>query len=102
MIKHILKEQLETKTWSGGTTTELFIFPEGGDYKSLNFDYRISTASVDVETSKFSSLPGVKRLIMSLTGSLELTHEGQHTVLLDPFDDWIPLKVNGRQQVKAK
>lgn len=86
MIKHIIKEQLETKIWSGGTTTELYIFPKSGDYKSLDFDYRISTASIDVEESNFSSLPGINRLIMSLTGPLELTHEGQDTVVLEPFD----------------
>ncbi len=86
MIKHIRKELLKTNTWSGGTTTQLFIYPEQGDYKSLNFGYRMSTASVDVESSTFSLLPGINRLIMSLTGPLELTHEGHYSVLLEPFE----------------
>lgn len=86
MIKHIKKEILTTNTWSGGTTTELFLYPENGDYKSLDFDYRLSTASVDVESSNFTSLPGINRLIMSLTGPLELIHMDQHTITLQPFE----------------
>ena len=86
MIKHIKKEILTTNTWSGGTTTELFLYPENGDYKSLDFDYRLSTASVDVESSNFTSLPGINRLIMSLTGPLELIHMDQHSITLQPFE----------------
>lgn len=86
MIKHIKKETLTTKAWSGGTTTELYLYPEKGDYKSLDFGYRLSTASVDVEASNFTSLPGINRLIMSLTAPLELIHTDHHSVTLQPFE----------------
>ncbi|MBI9014718.1 MAG: HutD family protein [Clostridiales bacterium] len=86
MIKHIKKETLTTTNWSGGTTTELYLYPESGDYKSLDFGYRLSTASVDIEESNFTSLPGINRLIMSLTGKLELSHANQYSITLQPFE----------------
>ncbi|MCH4890031.1 HutD family protein [Acidaminobacter sp. JC074] len=86
MIKHIRKEDLSTKTWSGGTTTQLYIYPESSDYKALNFDFRISTATVEVETSNFTKLSGINRLIMSLDGPLSLMHNDGPMIDLLPFE----------------
>ena len=46
--------------------------------KELNFLFRISTARVEAETSMFTALPGVKRVIMILEGELELEHTGHY------------------------
>ena len=35
-------EQYQTSVWSGGTTTQLFIYPEDGDYKAGSFQVRIT------------------------------------------------------------
>ena len=86
MIKHIKKETLVTSEWSGGTTTQLYIYPESGDYKTLNFDFRLSTATVDLETSNFTKLPGINRLIMSLDNALSLTHNDGQMIDLRPFE----------------
>lgn len=64
----------KTSTWSGGETTELFLFPPSGDYAKQEFDFRLSTATVELEESDFTSLPGFERLIMSLDNPLELHH----------------------------
>ena len=77
---------LETAEWSGGTTTQLFIWPRNAAYKQMNFDFRISTATIEVETSKFTQLPGVKRTLMVLEGSLELQHKGHHQTILERFE----------------
>lgn len=79
-------ESLSTATWSGGTTTELFIFPKDASYKAMNFDFRISTATIEVNTSKFTALPGVRRILMVLDGTLELQHKDQHSTILEPFE----------------
>ena len=50
--------------WSGGSTTELYLYPEDGDYKTGNFQLRISSATVETERSEFTSLPGVERYLM--------------------------------------
>ncbi len=75
-----------TKTWSGGTSTELFIYPPSADYTKRDFQFRLSTATVEVEESEFSELPGISRKIMILEGETELIHENQHSKLLKKFD----------------
>lgn len=59
-IKVITKEQQKTSTWSGGTTTQLAIYPEDADYGKRNFTWRLSSATVEAEESVFTSLPGIK------------------------------------------
>jgi len=84
---HIIRKSgLTTAKWAHGTTTQLFIFPDSATYKELNFDYRISTATVESETTKFSTLKGVKRTLMVLEGTLELEHVGHHTTILNPME----------------
>jgi environmental stress-induced protein Ves len=78
-------EQKPTK-WSGGTTTELAIFPETSSYSERNFNYRISSAQVEDEESVFTKLPGVSREIMILEGELELFHKNKYSKYLKTFD----------------
>ena len=86
LINLTKKEQLNTSTWSGGTTTQLAIYPKEAIYKNLNFIFRISTATIDVEESEFTSLPNVSRVIMVLNGELNIQHKNQYTKQLKKFD----------------
>jgi len=89
------KESLKTSLWSGGTTTEIYIYPENALYAGRKFDFRISTAVVEDEESAFTQLPGFKRHIMPLEGSMYLIHENHHEIQLKPFQkdffhgDWV-------------
>lgn len=89
------KEDYKTSLWSGGTTTELLIFPPQADYSKRNFKWRLSSANVDVEASTFTNLPGISRVIMVLQGELLLEHEGHHMASLKAFQqdsfsgDWV-------------
>jgi len=69
------KNELITKDWSGGTTTELFIYPDNSSYQLQNFEVRISTATVGVEESSFTSLPGFQRTLLVIHGQLIMQHE---------------------------
>lgn len=82
----IPKEKQKTSTWSGGTTTELAIYPTASEYKARNFKWRLSSARVEIEESTFTSLPEIWRHIMIIEGEMELQHEGQHKALLKPFE----------------
>lgn len=82
----IRSNEQNTSEWSGGTTTQLAIYPKNSDYKERNFSWRLSSARVDLEESVFTSLPGIYRHIMVLDGEMNLFHEGHHTVLLKPYD----------------
>ncbi len=86
LIETIKAKEFKTINWSGGTSTELFIYPPSSDYKQGNFEFRLSTATVEVEKSNFTSLPGVSRKLMILDGEIEITHENQYSKKLTKFD----------------
>ncbi|MES2589470.1 MAG: HutD family protein [Bacteroidota bacterium] len=75
----------KTTTWSGGTTSEIYIFPKGSDFQKRDFLFRLSVATVELEESTFTSLPEVNRTLMVLKGNLHLKHEGQHESHLNEF-----------------
>lgn len=83
--KVIKKEQLKADKWSGGTTTQLAIYPEDSEYSKRNFMWRLSSAKVELEESNFTSLPGIDRIIMIIKGELKLEHEGHYRKRLMPF-----------------
>jgi environmental stress-induced protein Ves len=85
-MKVITKQEQPKRKWSGGITTQLYIFPEMSAYNRRNFDFRISTATIDTPSSVFTPLPGVSRVLMPLKGKLTLNHEGHHTKALKPYE----------------
>ncbi|MES2559497.1 MAG: HutD family protein [Bacteroidota bacterium] len=83
----ILPKALQhTTNWSGGTTTQLCVYPKDSTYAGRDFLFRISTATVETETSTFTSLPGFQRVLMILNGLLVITHQNHHTKTLHTFD----------------
>lgn len=82
----IRKADQATSNWSGGTTTQIAIFPKNAVYAERNFTWRISSALVELEQSEFTPLPGIWRLIMVIDGEMRLEHTGHHTTYLKPFD----------------
>ncbi|WBW99069.1 HutD/Ves family protein [Oceanirhabdus sp. W0125-5] len=84
-IEVIKKNDFKTSEWSGGTTTQLMIYPKDSLYSERNFKWRLSSAKVEVEESIFTNLPGIWRLIMVIEGELHLEHKGHHKAYLKPF-----------------
>ncbi|WP_411680772.1 HutD family protein [Clostridium thailandense] len=85
-ISIIKKSKFQVSEWSGGTTTELLIYPEDAKYSDRSFKWRLSSAKVEAEESIFTHLPGISRIIMVIDGVLRLEHEGHHKVILNPFE----------------
>jgi environmental stress-induced protein Ves len=80
---------LTTSRWSGGTTTELFIWPETATYAARDFGIRISTATVELPVSEFTPLPGIDRTLMVLEGTLKLefaTGDSPTEIELEPLE----------------
>lgn len=73
-------------SWASGTSTEIFIHPSDGDFVTRNFIFRISTATVEAESSTFTFFEGITRHLMILKGHLTLTHEGRYTKEMKPYD----------------
>lgn len=80
------KDEITTSYWSGGTTTELAIYPENSSYKKRDFGFRISTSTVETERSDFTFLPGISRMIMVLEGEMGLEHQDHHSANLKKFE----------------
>ncbi|MDT8718836.1 HutD family protein [Clostridium sp. 19966] len=85
-INKITQDKFKTTEWLGGKTTELFIWPENGSYQKRQFDFRLSTATIEIEESDFTKLPGIHRILMPLQGNIALCFNGEETVNLKPYD----------------
>ena len=77
---------LQVSDWSGGKTKQLYLSPPTGHYGKRDFDYRLSTATVELAESQFSDLSGFHRILMSLDHTLHL-HDAsrQEETVLAPF-----------------
>lgn len=84
-VELVRRDRQPVSMWSGGTTTEIAIYPKEAVYSRRDFLWRISSAHVDSAESEFTSLPGIWRLIMVLEGDMTLEHEHHHSVRLQPF-----------------
>ncbi len=82
----ITPEEYETGVWSGGTTTQLAIYPPGASYADRNFIFRLSSATVDTEQSEFTHLPDYDRWLMIFEGSARLVHDSEKEVTLNPYE----------------
>ena len=65
----------KTTEWAGGKTSEIFIWPSDGNYSTREFDWRLSSATVEIPESDFSMLEGFDRFITVIDGELNLSHE---------------------------
>ncbi|RQO30355.1 hypothetical protein DBR32_12350 [Taibaiella sp. KBW10] len=82
---HVLKaEQYQTADWTGGQTSQIFIFPEVASYANRDFIFRISAARVMVSPSDFTLLAGYNRIIMSTEDPIVLQQDG-NSFTLAPF-----------------
>lgn len=82
---HLTQTDYAVSRWSGGTTTQIAIFPPDASYSSRDFLWRISSAVVEDERSVFTPLPDYDRQLMLLDGSLLLRHDGGAPLRLDPY-----------------
>lgn len=97
----LTKQDYVTTKWSGGTTTQLAIAPEGAVYADRNFLWRLSSAEVEDEHSTFTSLPDYSRLISVRKGDLRMKVGEAEPVDLDllqvlSFDGAVPVESWGK------
>ena len=98
-LRLVKRESVVSNRWKGGVTNELFVSPTGSTFSKFDFDFRVSWATVEIETSTFSFMPGVTRHLMLLDGNLQLKHiisppgEGKtahrNNVTLQPFEQHV-------------
>ena len=80
----------QVSDWSGGKTKQLYLSPTTGHYGKRDFDYRLSTATVELAESQFSDLSGFHRILMSLDHTLHLHNASrQEETVLAPFTPYV-------------
>ena len=82
---HLKPSAYVTSTWSGDTTTQVGIAPAGAVYADRTFLWRISSATVDLDVSDFTALPDYDRLIATLEGEIDVTHNDGPVIHLAPY-----------------
>ena len=85
-ITLLKSNDFQVSDWSGGKTKQLYLSPPTGHYGKREFDYRLSTATVELAESQFSDLSGFHRILMSLDHTLHLHNASrQEETVLAPF-----------------
>lgn len=102
-IEIIDQQNYLTTSWSGGSTTQLYILPTGLSVKD-DFDLRISSATVCSGESEFSDFSGYKRFLTILQGGMFIKHADcpeQYLTQLQPlfFDGATPTYSRAEQGV---
>ena len=85
-MKKLTASDYRISDWSGGKTIQIAIAPEDALYADRTFIWRLSSATVDLDESEFTSLPDYLRFIAPLSGEMELTHNGGDPVMLAPYE----------------
>lgn len=86
MFKVLSKNDFLTTKWSGGTTRQLYIYPEESDFSKRDFLFRISVATTDIKETTFTKFEGMNRVISVLEGNMFLNHSGHYEKDLSPYD----------------
>ncbi|MCO5286897.1 MAG: HutD family protein [Chitinophagaceae bacterium] len=76
-IRHIRKERIQPGAWQGGQTFQLCISPESANYQNKDFEFRISTATIEVCPSAFTKFSGYNRYIVMLDNDLRIERNGK-------------------------
>lgn len=99
--KLLNKADYVTTSWSGGTTTQLAIAPEGAVYADRDFLWRLSSATVELDHSDFTPLPDYNRLLSVLEGEIQLKIDAAEPIPVVPgkvvaFDGGVPVESWGQ------
>lgn len=86
LLEKLTPDLMPTSAWSGGTTTQICIFPRTANYAEREFLWRISSATVDLQESDFTALPDYQRFISTLRGEIILTHNHGAQFTLKPYE----------------
>ena len=82
----ISQENFVVNQWAGGKTTQLVIYPEASTLSERNFDFRISSATFNSTSSKFSDFSSYQRYLLPIIGTLSVEHQGLYKRNLKSYE----------------
>jgi len=103
-MKIIQPSDYITTFWEGGSTKQLYNYPENSNFKLRDFGFRISLASVEVETSEFTNFQNFQRILIPLTGeniqlNFEKNDENTSELTVNPYEI---VRFDGGWKTKSK
>lgn len=101
-MKILTTDHFPVSTWAGGKTTQLYISPEDASLGERNFDWRISSAVVEVEESEFSPFEGYERILIPLEGVLSMEHETETGLINQSVGECELARFSGSWKTKGK
>lgn len=101
-MKLVTTSDFLISTWTGGKTTQLYISPEHASLGERNFDWRISSAVVEVEESEFSLFEGYERILIPLKGTLKMEHKTENGLMNQSVDEFELARFSGSWKTKGK
>lgn len=101
-MKILATDDFLVSTWAGGKTTQLYLSPEGASLGERNFDWRISSAVVEIEESEFSPFEGYERILIPLEGTLSMEHETENGLINQSVDEFELARFSGSWKTKGK
>jgi environmental stress-induced protein Ves len=75
-IKIISKNDITPSFWDGGKTYEYFISPANSNFAARDFEFRISSASIEKIPSSFTNFKGYQRYLVMLDNELKVNRNG--------------------------
>jgi environmental stress-induced protein Ves len=83
----ISEASVPLSSWAGGTSREYYIYPPWASYGEKNFLVRLSSAASHQDTPCcYTDLPGITRHLIILEGTVKISHEGHHSLIMNPYD----------------
>jgi environmental stress-induced protein Ves len=101
-MKIVTEADFLISDWSGGKTTQLFIFPEGTTLSGRDFDWRISSAVIETEESDFTPFEGYERILIPLKGKLEMEHQTPNGIIQQNVTQFELARFSGSWPTKGK
>ncbi len=73
-------------SWLGGETFEYAIFPLESSVQAQDFEFRISSATIDLPESNFTKFEKHKRFLMLLEGEMDIVFHKKRSKKLKKYD----------------
>lgn len=82
------KQQQPVFKWQGGSTRQLFVYPEGKTIIEEDCDFEITSSTMDFTHTEYNIFKGCDRLLMIIDGETTLSHHDGKSVNLKKYQHY--------------
>lgn len=98
VVRVLPQKEYAVSYWSGGTTSQVMIWPPESEFKKHEFLWRISLATMEAVDSSFTQFDGFHRILHLLDGESRLSFADGRNYILHPGDE---VRFYGTDDVKS-